>query len=43
METIDKTPQKKNKDFIWLGIGMVGFIAALILLKVLMTHFGLIG
>ncbi len=43
METVDKTPQKNNKDFIWLGIGMVGFIAALVLLKVLMRYYGLIG
>ncbi len=43
METMDKTPRKKNKDFIWLGIGMAGFIAALILLKVLMKYYGLIG
>ena len=43
METIDKTPQKKNNDFIWLGIGMVGFIAALVLLKVLMKYYGVIG
>jgi len=43
METIDKTPQKKNRDFIWFGIGMVGFIAAMVLLKVLMKYYGLIG
>ena len=46
MEKQDKTPEvekKSNKDFIWFGIGMVGLITALVLLKVIMQYFGLIG
>lgn len=46
MENQDRTPEvekKSNKDFIWFGIGMVGFIAAMVLLKVIMQYFGLIG
>ena len=42
-DNITGKPQKKNKDFIWLLIGGIGLVAVLILLKVLMRHFGLIG
>lgn len=36
-------PEKKNKDFIWLLIGGIGLVAVLVLLKVGMRYFGLIG
>ena len=36
-------PQKKNKDFIWLLVGGIGLVTVLVLLKVLMRYFGLIG
>ena len=44
METIenDEAPKTK-KDFIWLLIGAIVLIAALLLLKSLMHHFGLLG
>ncbi len=46
METQNNTPEttpKKSKDFIWLLLGMIGLILALILLKYLMTYFGLVS